>query len=63
MTSHYRDNQPREDFRRRRRSTITWRRRVGGLFCADFREPRDYWAFLAADLAAALVEPEVPHAG
>lgn len=44
--------------RLRHRRTITWRARAGRLYCADFREPRDYWAFLAADLAAALADEE-----
>ena len=39
-----------------RRRTITWRRRAGDLFCADFRALRDYWAYLAADLAAELCD-------
>lgn len=39
---------------RHRRRTIAWRTRAGRLYCPDFREPRDYWGFLAADHAAAL---------
>lgn len=45
--------------RTRRRTTITWRWRATGDFCPDFRDPRDYLAYLVADLAAVLAKPKV----